>query len=260
MRRSQIPVTLSLIAVCALLFLIDFFSRHMLALSPYFDFKTPFLTPLALISMFAYPLLNPDFLTVVFASLWLFWVGGSLERSWGSARFALFFFGITAASGIGVYFGSLLMHEEGSFLRGGLWLPVTSLTVAWATINPLQTVMLYGIVPIQARWIALFEVGVIYFVYYEGESVLGLFALTGALAAYLIVKIGLMSSPSYRSSGPDLRIVNGGQNRRRPLDDAGTKTSLNPMDRYRAWQQRRKLAKLLLKSGFTDRDEDQPRR
>jgi hypothetical protein len=137
---------------------------------------------------------------------------------------------------------------------------VTSVTVAWAAINPYVSILLYGLIPVQARWIAIFEVGVIYFVYYPSEPLLGLFVLAGALSAFLVVKFGLMTATYRGGSGPDLRIVSGGQNKRRPLDDAGMTVSLNPLNRFRAWQQRRKLAKLLQKSGFSDRDDDKRRR
>jgi len=260
LRRSQIPVTISLIAVCAVLFLVNFFAHPALLYSEYFRFSTPILGPGEWISLFTYPLVNSDFLSLVFGCLWLFWIGGSLERSWGSPKFLAFFFLISAASGLGLFIGSLILRVPADLI-GALWLPLTSLTVAWATINPLQSVLLWGIVAIQARWIALFEIGVIYFVYYEGAPLLGLFVLLGALAAFLVVKLGVMTGSTYRrGAGPDLRIVSGGSGKKRPLDDAGSRLSLNPLDRYRAWQQRRKLAKLWQKSGFTDRDDDKSQR
>jgi membrane associated rhomboid family serine protease len=225
----------------------------------FFEFMPPLVSPLQIIALFTYPFLCLDFITLAFACMWLFWIGGSLERSWGSGKFLLFFLLMTPASGIGLLVGYAAIHQTAPLL-GGLWLPVTSLTVAWATINPYVSILLYGLIPIQARWIAVFEVGVIYFVYYQGHPVLGLFVLAGALSAYLVVKLGVMTGSVYRAPGPDLRIINGGQGKRRPLDDAGITVSLNPINRFKAWQQRRKLAKLLQKSGFSDRDDDKRRR
>jgi hypothetical protein len=259
-RRSQIPATLSLIAVCVVLFLFNFFPPHLLSATPFFAFEIPIASKMELIALFTYPFLN-DFLTTVFGVMWLFWVGGSLERSWGSGKFLLFFLLMTPISGLGLVLGSTIFHSHNVvFLLGGLWLPLTSVTVAWAAINPYVSILLYGLIPVQARWIAIFEVGVIYFVYYSSEPFMGLFVLAGALSAFLVVKLGLMTATYRGGSGPDLRIVSGGQNKRRPLDDAGMRVSLNPLNRFRAWQQRRKLAKLLQKSGFSDRDDDKRRR
>jgi membrane associated rhomboid family serine protease len=255
-RRSQMPATLTIIAINAVLFLFYFFDRFV---SLFFTFIVPPFNILDVWTLFAYPLLTPNFFRVVFGCLWLVWVGGSLERSWGTFRYTIFFFALTAISGLGLFVGSLILHSEAVIV--GLWIPVTSMTVAWATINPLLTVMIYGLIPVQARWIAIFEVGVIYFVYYDGAPLLGLFALLGPLAAYVIVKMGLMTGITMRMPrGPDLRIVGGGAGYGRPLDDAGIGMSLNPLNRIRSWQQRRRLAKLLQKSGFTNRDDDQRRK
>jgi membrane associated rhomboid family serine protease len=260
LRRSQTPVTLTIIGVAIVLFLVSFFTRGSLILFSYLMLATPITTKADVVALFTYPFLNPYYLTIIFASLWMFWVGGSLERSWGSGKFAAFFFAVTVVSGLGLELGTLITHEP-SFIMGGLWIPVTALTVAWAAINPTQTVLAMGIVPIQARWIAIFEVGMIYFVYYEGAPVPGLFVLLGSLMAYLVVKFGIMTGmPSYRRpSGPDLRIISGGQSKR-PLDDAGLRVSYNPVNRFRAWQQKRKLANLFKNGEFSDRDDDKRRR
>jgi hypothetical protein len=262
------PVTLAVVVTCAVLFLVNFFLQDRLEQSPTFSLITPIVNPIQTFSTFAYPLLGNYgdhtsqggvFISEAFACLWLCWIGASLERSWGSLKYAIFFLLVTMTSSLGLEIGSIVLKQPAALI-GGLWIPVTALTVGWATINPLVSVMIYGLVPIQARWIAIFEVLVIYFVYYEGFPYIGLFVLFGCLVAYLVVKSGVMTGSNYRKRpGPDLRIVSGGS-KRRPLDDAGTSLSLNPIDRYRAWQQRRKLAKLLQKSGFTDRDEDKRQR
>ncbi len=255
-RKSRTPATFSLIAVCVLLFLVDFFTQQALAKTIFFRFGTPIENPIQFVGLVTYPFLCPDFITLAFACLWLGSIGGSLERSWGSAKYLLFFLAMTPISGLGLLIGSAVAKEP-AYLLGALWLPVTSITVAWATINPLVTISIYGIIPVQARWVAVFEVGVIYFVYYEGHAVVGLFVLAGALTAYLVVKTGIMTTTPYRRNpAPGLRIVNGGQAKKRPLDDAGMKVSFNPITRFRAWQQRRKLAKLMQNSGFSNRDDE----
>jgi membrane associated rhomboid family serine protease len=256
-RRSQIPGTIALIVISSILFLTAFFDHNIGFL---FTFNAPPFAVIDLFTMFSYALLTQDFVKCVFLLFFLSMIGGSLERSWGTAKFLIFFFCLSAISAVGLVLGATVLRTQA--LLSGMYIPLTSAFVAWATINPLQTVLFCYIVPIQARWLAMFYVGVIYFELYGGSPVLGLFALLGPLVSYLTISSGLMIGIGYiPRKGPDLRVVKGGSHTRgRPLDDAGITMSLNPLSRLRAWQQRRRLAKLLQNSGYPEQDDEQRRR
>lgn len=277
--RGGIPVTLTILAVNILTFLGLFFSPGTLG---------PFLQRYMILdsshvgsapwTLLTYPLVGGPF------SLWLiitwvfFWLaGGSLERGWGSGRFAAFFFTVAAISALSLLTGGALLHRAFA-LPPDLFLPLTGLIVAFCMLNPEQTVTFYFF-PIKAKFVALIVTAWMYFTYgsFLGP-VLGLFALGGILAAFLYVRFGRSWADigSYagggrrRARGPDLRItdrtaarpsaprtyMDGSPTRRSPLDLAG---------RWRDYQERRRLEKLWKNSGFSNseperRDDEERRR
>ena len=131
-----------------------------------------------------YPLVNGDFFTLLFAGLWLWFIGGSLEYSWGSRRFAWLLLTITIVTGLAMGVMPLLGLAS-PIPISGLWLPLTGLTWAWSLLNSRQEVLLYGIIPIQARWLAWIEAGIIFFTYLQYNLFYGLAALAGIPVVYL---------------------------------------------------------------------------
>lgn len=247
------PVTITLLAVSIALFLIDFFTGGKLGL--YFSFVlaaggrlvSPLWTPLS------YPLLTPGFIGILFGAMWLWWVGGSLERSWGSARFALFFAAMTLLAAACVWVGALVLRAPQAAL-GDIWPVLAILTVAWASINPYEPVIFYFVIRMQARWMALITVGLVYFLDMPGGPLVGLFYLLAPLAAWYYVRGGFsvrssLFSRSAKSRGPDLRFTT----EHKPRESSGSR--LNPFGWYRRWQERRHLEKLWKNSGFSDKDD-----
>jgi membrane associated rhomboid family serine protease len=243
--RAGIPCTITLIATCAIVFLIDFFSRGMLGLLFWCSLDHGAIMPIW--SPLTYALDTPGFINVVFGCLWLYWMGGSLERSWGTQRLAFFALGVTLLTALCVWLGTLVLRT--SFPLQGMWIPLSALTVAWATLNPRQSILLYFVLPVPAWALALFEVGVVYFVYFQGNPALGLFGLLPSAAAYFYIAGGMSVGRGFTTRGPDLRIV---KPRSTTLD--GSSVGGGPLGWYRDWQERRRLRKLWRDSGFSDRD------
>jgi membrane associated rhomboid family serine protease len=254
LQRERIPVTIFVIAANIILFLVDHFTLSRVV--PYLAFRVArgvlplFWTPIA------YPLITPDFVQVVFACWWMWFVGGSLERSWGTLRFAVFLLTVTVVMALTVWGGALLLGSFASLYD--LWLPLASLTVAWATINPYEILRLYFVIPIQARWLALFFVGVVYFEDFKYDPRLGFFALSGPLLAWLYVKYGFSyGRPLFNrrppARGPYLKFSTS-----RPSAEEPARKG-NPLAWYRNWQEQRHLKKLWRNSGFSDRDDRKQR-
>ena len=276
--RGGIPVTMTLLGINILTFLAAFFSqetvRPILESELAFNLANFFHAPWTLLT---YPLISmPPF------SLWLvvtwvfFWLsGGSLERSWGSQRYALFFFFVTLFCSLSLLAGGLLLRQDIMPLND-IFLPLTGLIVAFCMLNPEQEIVVYFF-PVRAKYVA---VGVTLWTYLTYGSIMGpklaLFALGGILAAYLYVRfarpwadIGSYSAPRRTSRGPDLRMdsrpaarptfrttLDGSPRQRKPFDIAG---------RLRDWRDRRKLEKLWRNSGLSDsepgwRDDEKRRR
>ena len=280
-QRGGVPVTLSLVAINVLTFLAAFFSPavagYFLQTEMVFSGRSVLHAPWTLLT---YSLVSPEAFSFWFViNLVFFWLsGGSLERSWGSQRFAIFFFALTLASSLSLLAGSLLLH--GPLLPlNGVFLPWTGLIVAFCMLNPEQQITVYFF-PVRAKYLAI---GVTVLTYFNYGSMLGplpgLFSLGGILLAYLYVKfgrswgdIGSYSTPRRDFRGPDLRMdtrterptfrttprttLDGSPQRRSPFDFAG---------RWKDRQDRRRLEKLWKNSGLPGsepewRDDEKRRR
>jgi len=284
-RRGGTPVTLALLAANIVTFLAGFFSPRivlpLLANYGVFDLSNVAHAPWTLLT---YPLISMPSFSIMLVVYWVFfWLtGGSLERGWGSARFALFFFAVTLASSLSLLAGGLLLRHEIMPLHD-IFLPLTGLVVAFCMLNPEQQMTVYFF-QVRARYLAIGMTAFTYLTYGNPNAlgpILGLFALGGIAAAYLYVRFarpwaGIGSYGGSRGGsqasfrGPDLRTdsrdarpafrttttPDGSRRGRSPLDLAG---------RWKDWQERRRLEKLWKNSGFSSsepewRDDEKRRR
>ena len=275
-QRGGVPVTLSLVGINVLSFLAAFFSPALagsfLQSEMVFGVRSVFHAPWTLLT---YALVSPGAFSFWFViNLVFFWLsGGSLERSWGSQRYAIFFFALTLASSLSLLVGSLLLHGPLPILYG-VFLPWTGLIVAFCMLNPEQQITVYFF-PVRAKYLAI---GVTIWTYFTYGGMLGpllgLFSLGGILAAFLYVKfarpwsdVGSYSAPRRDFRGPDLRMdsrparptfrttLDDSPQRRSPFDFAG---------RWKDRQDRRRLEKLWKNSGLpgseTEWRDDEKRR
>ena len=181
-RQHNAPVTAGLIGSLSVAAVLGLFMNLPLAVTP----NAP------LWSFLTYPwAYNPlgSTMGIVFfllLLLWLFNIGPSLEREMGSKRFAIFWglFTVVPALLIWVTAKSLGVPP----LLAGPLLPEAALTVAWCFRNAFQSVMLYGILPIRAPWIAAITALCILATYGSMNPVLGIVAVLPLLAAMLFAQ------------------------------------------------------------------------
>lgn len=281
--RGGFPVTVTLLIISVALFLVSFFTSGAangflsayVAFSPQNIFHAPW-------TIFTYPVVSGGFLNLLIGGFFFWVAGGSLERSWGSARYAVFFFALTAISALslllGVYFASHVslpnfLMGNGNSRMFGFSLPLGGMIVAFCMLNPEMTLMFYFF-PVRAIHVAWIITLLTYFTAGMGP-LLSLFACGGILAAFLYVKfgrswgdIGSYSAPRRNFRGPDLRMdtrparpafrttLDGSPQQRSPFDLAG---------RWKDRQERRRLEKLWKNSGLPDsesewRDDEKRRR
>ena len=200
-----------------------------------FNWQTIMVQPWSAVTYPLVSLCGP--LCTLFAVIWVWFVGGSLERSWGSKGFALFFAWVSVLTAAGSALGSMLAGKATPLAN--LWVPLAPLTVAWGTINPEAQVLFYFIIPLKAKYLALITAAFLYI--YEGalriHPLYGLFVLLGCAVAYYQV-----SQPrTYRPPRQDIRVHR--WNLRR----------WNLIERLRDRQRRRRLEKLFRDSGYDDR-------
>lgn len=264
--RGQIPVTMALLVANIVTFLAAFFSpteaRPLLEAFGSFSTLGALHAPWTLLT---FPLVSLPPISFMLILTWVFfWLsGGSLERGWGSARFAAFFFAVTLVSGLSLLAGSLLTHTAVPFLND-LFLPLTGLIVAFCMLNPEQEITVYFF-PVRAKYVAL-VVTIWTYLNYGGVlgPLLGLFALGGILAAYLYVRFARPWADigSYRprsrpaGRGPDLRIYpSAGKFSTRsagPMDGSPRRGPFDIAARWTDYKERRRLEKLWKNSGFSD--------
>lgn len=180
-RRQSAPVTVSIIGVLIIGTLLSW-AIPSLAANLIFASKDVFSRPWSLLT---YPFVNgilgsavgPIFF--VFLVIWLFQIGGQVERSHGGRNFGILWLIISVISVVPL----LLVGASAA----GTLIPVACLTVMWATRMPNSQVLLFGMLPIAAKWIGVLSVLGVFFSYASsGAMVLpGLLACTSCGLAFL---------------------------------------------------------------------------
>lgn len=109
--------------------------------------------------LFIPPSSSPIF--IIFAILFYLWIGNSLEAHWGSFKlnvyYLLGFLGSVAAS----YAFGIAMTPE--YLHASLFF-------AFATLFPDTEILLFAIVPVRAKWLALITAAGLAFVAFKGDT------------------------------------------------------------------------------------------
>ena len=193
-RGNAAPATTGLIVAmigCAVLiwmkigsqFFNDFIFVNSLALAHPWSFLTyPFFTSAS------------NTVGLLFLCLWLWGIGGSVERDLGSVKYLLVFFAFTALCALGLLIGGKVLNIEGSMAGG--WTAVAAITIMWGTRNPNQTVLLMFVIPIQGKWIAWLA-GVI--VFFGTVPQLAPFAVAPLILAYYFAANRLPFAPYSKS-------------------------------------------------------------
>lgn len=89
-----------------------------------------------------------------------YFIGTSLEREWGSAKFNLYFF---TGMILTILYGFLIYASTGSSMRIGAHYIYLSMFFSFATYYPDMQVLLFFIVPLKVKWLALVDAA--FFIY-----------------------------------------------------------------------------------------------
>jgi membrane associated rhomboid family serine protease len=183
--QGSIPVTKAIMVLCGLFFLLYYvfqllnygYLTDLLILNPAAIFHAPW-------TLITYPLVNPAPLTLIFGLLWLWFIGGTLERTWGSWLYFSFSILVTILTGVAM---SLVAYFflGGDFRIFDLWLPLVAITWAWSGVYPDQEMLFFGIIPIKAQWLAWINAAFIFVQYMRVFWLMGFAAVCGILVVYL---------------------------------------------------------------------------
>ena len=121
-------------------------------------------------------------LGLIFGEAWLFWFGGSVERSLGTRTFSLLWAAISAVTGLFLGLAFLLTRSPDTLL---LFVVLDAITVVWALLNPGALVMLMGAIPLRAMTLAWLCVLMSFVMYAsDGRWISGIFSLAGCGLAW----------------------------------------------------------------------------
>jgi len=238
---DRIPVTKSVIVCNAITFLLITFGGSSLVELLGYSTNTLLLKPW---TAFTYPLIGTqDVISLLFASYWMWVAGGSLERSWSSRVFGVYFFLMSAITALGLYLGQLITGIPTSY--AGLWLPLAGTTIAFAMLNPEQQILFFFIIPMKLKYLALLDVVLVLVSFARPNPLLGVFALSGCAVSYWYVRYRSnisFSTPRRQSQGNILRVYS-----RR-----GFWSKLNPFRAIRESRERKRLRDLFERSDFEE--------
>lgn len=190
-------------------------------------------------TLLTYPLLGTGGIIWLLLGGYMLWaVGGSLERAWGRRDFLVFLGLVTAVPAGGLWLGSLATGRTAAL--AGPWLVLAAAVVAWAAINPLERLLVYFVIPVQARWLGVLAAVLAFF---SLPFPLGVVALAGCGAAWWYAtggrfRLSRLAPPRTRRAA------------RRHLEDRPP--GWNPVERVRRWRRRRQFARLMRRAGLHD--------
>ncbi len=247
------PATIAIIAINALAFLIFAFGGSFLAHAMVFDTAAVLHRPWTLVT---WPLFSTDPINLLFGALWAIWCLGSLERSWGSVTLIWFYLIVNLIAAAGMFAGAILLGTTGVLL--GIMAGIAAPTVAWAAVNKRETILMMGIAPIAAPWLAIITM---VFLWYwagpaQGSPFLGFFPLAGCAAAYWYADKGRFVIRGWTGRRPQSH----GKLRMTTLEG---EESLHPKSlsaKLKARQEQRKLEDLWKRSTSNDKDDGPSRR
>jgi uncharacterized membrane protein YraQ (UPF0718 family) len=184
LRSGQTPVTVILAGVVIASFLASFFTKNQLL--TYLQFTRDwFSQPWSLILYpFGTTLSAGPFgaISLFFLVAWLLFVGSDLERAYGRTNFSLIWLGSTILPVLLLYGGMLVLGRNGGIY--GTLLPLSAMTVMWATRNRGARVMLYGLIPLSAPILGWLTVLFVLLSYGSESPILGLVACLHLAVAY----------------------------------------------------------------------------
>lgn len=146
-------------------------------------------------TLITFPLINEP-ISLIFAAIALWFVGGSVERTWGSKRYSWLVVLVTLTTG--VVFSLVSMYLNKTILIFGLWLPLTSIIWAWSRLFPYQEVLVWGILPVKAVWFGWIAAALAFFSYFDRGILFGLASITGIGIAHLFITKGNYGGGRYR--------------------------------------------------------------
>lgn len=197
-------------------------------------------------TLLTYPFVGYSYgvISLLFGAYWLWWAGGSLERSWGTRTFSIYFFTMSAISALGLLLGSIYTGIPTHL--DGLWLPIAGITISFAMLNPEQQILFMLILPLKLKYLALIDVVIVLVTFGRGNPLLGVFALAGCAYAYWYVRPKHYAVPKIEQRGEIVRV----------FGERGFRYKLNPLSWLKNYRDRKRLERLFERTDWKDNGGD----
>jgi membrane associated rhomboid family serine protease len=233
-RRYDNPASIAMIAIMALVFVVGFFTSD--AMFPWLAWipSVAWLKSGLYWQPFTFPFVHPstNIIGLLFDGVALFWLGSSLERSWGSGKYVFFVLSSGIIAGLVLLPQSITGGAAPVFY--GLVGSFVAIPVAFAALNPYVTIM-FWFIPMQARWLAAIIIAFELFANYGkyGGRLQAIMAITVvALYGYLFATRRAVLPAVGGSRGPSMK------------------------ERFDRWQQRRRMRQWQRRVSKIERPED----
>ena len=129
---------------------------------------------------------------LLIALYFYYWIGSTLEREWGTPKFTLYYLGGAALTVVGVILTSLISGNYYLTLAGTGYVNL-SMFLAFAVLFPDMTVLLFFIIPIKIKWLAIID-GVFFAIEIVGAILSG--NVVGAITPVLaLLNFALFATP-----------------------------------------------------------------
>ena len=93
---------------------------------------------------------------LIVALYFYYWIGSSLEREWGTARFTLYYLSGALLTVLGVVIVSLITGNHDLTIYGTGYVNL-SMVLAFAVLFPDVQVLLFFIIPVKMKWLAYID-------------------------------------------------------------------------------------------------------
>lgn len=194
-------------------------------------------------------------INLVFAVLWIWWIGSVVERDMGSARFAGYWVGMSILAALSITLFASFMGVT-QFPLSGVWLPEAALTVAWATRYPNSIIQLI-VFPIQAKWLGFLTAGLVLFQYGTPFPLVGVAAVLHLVLAWAIAANQIPFISYKAGTGEGFRFRRSGALTRQDLKPDSFFEDVRRREKER--KEREELRKLFERSLIEDPDDKKGR-
>jgi membrane associated rhomboid family serine protease len=135
-------------------------------------------------------------IAIVFMCLWLWGIGGWVERDLGTPKYLMVFCLFAVLCSLALFIGAMVVGRHTVLMSA--WTPIAALTIIWGTRNPEMGVTLMFVLPIKGKYLAWLSAALVFFG--TADPRLAIFAAAPLALAYFFAANKLAALPYARGA------------------------------------------------------------